>query len=129
MKIERNTYSYGLTPIAFGYIITQAPAVHDIQRGGTWLFDWNGSDPDGEDTLHLLDLSEAQALSFSKDEDYERFLKDRSFCLSFDWSQTQASMPRSLLSRASHMFELAQDLIPAYTKQAQTLQKSLGRSV
>ena len=109
MKIERNTTGFGITKPGIGYIIWNAPGVFDIEKGSTWLFTWSGASDRDEDTLQLLDVSEAQALGFPSDDDYDAFIRARSTWFSFDWSQTGATMPSSLFSRAQHMLTIAQE--------------------
>lgn len=116
MKIEKNIAGYGAAPAAIGYIIRHAPAVGDISTGGIWLFTCDPSDPDGEDTLQLLDLSEAQAMTFPSDADYELYLRDRSICFTFDWSG--ATTPRCLFERAGFMFKTVQGTFEDMTSRA-----------
>ncbi|MCO8146384.1 hypothetical protein NHN26_14240 [Rhodovulum tesquicola] len=118
MKIEKNTAGYCAAPPGIGYIIHHAPLVGDISAGSVWLFTCDPSNPDGEDTLQLLDLSEAQAMTFRSDEDYDLFVEERSICCSFDWSQTGATTPHRLFERAGAMFETVRDLFEEMTSRA-----------
>jgi hypothetical protein len=107
MRIEKNKTGYGrATPAGIGYIVHGAPAVADIGAGAVWLFTCDVNDPDGEDTLTLLDLNDDQAAMF--DDDGAAYVASVGFSIPKDWSQTSIDAPRNLFERAGIVFETIQ---------------------
>jgi hypothetical protein len=88
------------------YLVENAPAVLDVEKGGTWLFTMGE-----EDTLQLLDVSEKQAQEFPSDEAYDSFVEARQVvCLNHDHTANGGKVPRdNPVARAAAMFGLAED--------------------
>jgi hypothetical protein len=80
MKVSRNEKGCGPFQPGNGYIVEDAPAVRDIQAGGTWVLRTTGS----EDTLTFVDTSQKQAMAFPTDEAYNAFKKARSTDIAWD---------------------------------------------
>ncbi len=80
MKVSKNEHGCGPFQPGNGYIVEDAPAVRDIEAGGTWVLRTTG----GEDTLTFVDTSEKQAMAFPTDEAYDAFKKARSTDICWD---------------------------------------------
>lgn len=106
MKVSKNEHGCGPFRPGQGYIVEGAPAVRDIEVGGTWVFNMGG-----EDCLTFVDTSQKQALAFPTDEAYDDFKKARSKDFSWDHEGDGRPEPqRNPVARAAAMFEKMQGL-------------------
>lgn len=130
MKVSKNEHGCGPFQPGNGYIVEDAPAVRDIEKGGTWVLRIGS-----EDTLTFVDTSEKQAAAFPTDEAYNAFKKARSTDIAWDHNANgQAESKRnqdtrtaalagtralygtdpSPTQRAAAMFALARNLDDTY---------------
>jgi hypothetical protein len=106
MKVSRNDKGCGPFRPGHGYIVEGAPAVRDIEVGGTWVFNMGR-----EDCLTFVDTSEKQALAFPTDEAYDDFKKARSIDFPWDYEGNGGTEPRrNPIERAASMFKALQGL-------------------
>jgi hypothetical protein len=106
MKVSKNEHGCGPFRPGHGYIVEGAPAVRDIEVGGTWVFNMGR-----EDCLTFVDTSQKQAMAFPTDEAYDDFKKARS--IDFPWDHEAGGRPeprKNPVARAAAMFRDLQGL-------------------
>jgi hypothetical protein len=106
MKVSRNEHGCGPFRPGHGYIVEGAPAVRDIEVGGTWVFNMGR-----EDCLTFVDTSQKQAMAFPTDKAYDDFKEARSKDFSWDHEALGLAEPRrNPVARAAWMFKELQSL-------------------
>ncbi len=106
MKVSKNEHGCGPFRPGQGYIVENAPAVRDIEVGGTWVFNMGR-----EDCLTFVDTSQKQAMAFPTDEAYDDFKEARS--KDFPWDHEAGGRPeprRNPVARVASMFKALQGL-------------------